>query len=257
MDGRTEIVDVCAWIGTWPALRLGGEDVDHVVGRLQETGVGTILMTHLEGAFAHNPHLPNIDVYQASRRHASLLPVPLLDPSLATWREELAAALEWQAPGVRLLPAYGGYDLGECDELAAAIGEAGLALFVQTRLEDPRRQHPRAVVSDVAATDVAALARRHPQVSVVIGGAAWTPILNLAPEILAVDNLYADVSQADGMDSLLRMVEVGLEERLLFGTHAPFFIPLAGLARVVIDLPEDSAAAILGGNARRLLRLSN
>ena len=100
---------------------------------------------------------------------------------------------------------------------------------------------------------MADLARRNPRVAVVIGGATWSAILALAPQILALERLYADVSQADGMDSLLRMVEAGLTPRLLFGTHAPFFVPLAGLARVVLDLEAPEAEAVLGGNARRLL----
>ena len=247
-----EIVDVCAWTGHWASLRLAGE-AERVVASLEEVGVGSVLLSPLDAAFAHNPHLANADVYEAAERFAAVRPVPVLDPGLATWREELALAAARGAPAVRWLPAYGGYDLKDADDCAAAVGEAGLVLFVQTRLEDVRRQHPRAVVHDVDAAEVADLARRHPRVPVVIGGAAWKAILDLGPRILGLERLYADVSQADGMDSLLRLVAANLTPRLLFGSHAPFFVPLAGLARVVLDLEALEAEAILGGNARRLL----
>ena len=247
-----EIVDVSAWTGHWGSLRLPGE-AGEVIASLEEIGVGSALLSPLDAAFAHNPHLANADVYEAAERFPQARAVPVLDPGLADWREELGLAVDRGAPAVRWLPAYGGYDLREGGECAAAAGEAGLVLFVQTRLEDPRRQHPRAVVPDVEAAEVADLAERHPRVPVVIGGAPWTAVLDLAPRILALERLYADVSQADGMDSLLRMVEAGLGPRLLFGTHAPFFVPLAGLARVVLDLEPADAEAILGGNARRLL----
>ena len=247
-----ETVDVCAWTGHWGALRLPG-GAGRVVASLEEAGVDRVLLSPLDAAFAHNPHLANADVYEAAARFAPVRPVPVLDPGLATWREELDLAVERGAPAVRWLPAYGGYDMKDADECAAAVGEAGLTLFVQTRLEDPRRQHPRAVVHDVDPAGIADLARRNPGVPVVIGGATWKAILDLGPRILALDRLHADVSQADGMDSLLRMVEAGLTPRLLFGTHAPFFVPLAGLARVVLDLEAAPAEAILGGNARRLL----
>ena len=49
------------------------------------------------------------------------------------------------------------------------------------------------------------------------------------------------------------MIDAELGERLLFGTHTPLFTPLAGFARIVTDLSESDAAAILGGNAMRLL----
>lgn len=247
-----EIVDVCAWTGHWASLRLPGS-ADRVVASLQEVGVGSVLLSPLDAAFAHNPHLANADVYEAAERFPSVRPVPVLDPGLATWGDELTLAVDRGAPAVRWLPAYGGFDLGDADECAAAVGEAGLVLSVQTRLEDPRRQHPRAVVPDTDPVEVLELAGRHPRVPVVIGGATWSAILALAPQILALERLYADVSQADGMDSLLRMVDAGLTPRLLFGTHAPFFVPLAGLARVVLDLEPPEAEAVLGGNARRLL----
>ena len=247
-----EIVDVCAWTGHWGSLRLPG-GAGQVVASLQEVGVERVLLSPLDAAFAHNPHLANADVYEAAERFPAVRPVPVLDPGLADWREELARAVDRGAPAVRWLPAYGGYDLKDVDECAAAVGAAGLVLLVQTRLEDPRRQHHRAVVHDVDAAEVADLAERHPGVPVVIGGATWKAVLDLAPRILSLERLHADVSQADGMDSLLRMVEAGLTPRLLFGTHAPFFVPLAGLARVVLDLDEREAGAILGGNARRLL----
>ena len=247
-----EIVDVCAWTGHWASLRLPGS-ADRVVASLEEVGVGSVLLSPLDAAFAHNPHLANADVYEAAERWPAVQPVPVLDPGVATWGEELALAAARRAPAVRWLPAYGGYDLKDADECAAAVGEAGLVLFVQTRLEDVRRQHPGAVIPDVDPAEVADLARRNPRVPVVIGGATWRAVLDLGPEILGQERLYADISQADGMDSLLRMVEAGLAPRLLFGTHAPFFVPLAGLARVVLDLEAPEAEAILAGNARRLL----
>jgi predicted TIM-barrel fold metal-dependent hydrolase len=70
----------------------------------------------------------------------------------------------------------------------------------------------------------------------------------------ALPHFYADVSQADGLDAVRLLVEEGLGDKLLFGSHAPFFIPQAALARVVIDLSDADAAAVLGGNAARALR---
>ena len=55
------------------------------------------------------------------------------------------------------------------------------------------------------------------------------------------------------MDSLKVFVDEGLTHKLLFGSHAPLFIPFSALARVVNDLNDDDARAILGGNAERIL----
>ena len=248
------IVDTCAWTGHWGTHALPGE-AQAVVASLTQIGVGDILLSPLDGVWAHNPHLANRAVYAAAERWPAVHPAPVLAPSLPTWPEALAEAVDAAAPVIRWLPEYASFELTEADDCAAAVGAAGRVLWVQLRLEDARRHHPLAVVSDVPIDAVLALARRHPEVAVVIGGAQWTPLVQLAPGILSLPRLYADTSQVDGMDSLLRLVEAGLAPRLLFGTHAPFFVPLAGLARIVIDLDDDSQEAILGDNARQLFAL--
>jgi predicted TIM-barrel fold metal-dependent hydrolase len=124
---------------------------------------------------------------------------------------------------------------------------------VQTRLEDPRSQHPLALVPDLPAAEVADAAARHPDLTVILGGARTAEIRALRERLHALPRFYADVSQADGLDAVRGLVEEGLGEKLLFGSHAPLFIPHAALARVVTDLPDAAAAAILGENAIRAI----
>lgn len=250
------IVDACAWTGTWGTFALPGR-VDEVLADLAGVGVDLVLLSPLGGVWAHDAHRANESVYAAARDRDQVRPVPVLDPTLPTWPEALAAAVAARAPAVRWLPAYSGFDLDDrrAADCAGALAAAGVALWVQTRLEDPRRQHPRAVVPDVSAAAVVELSGRHPDLDVAIGGAPWKPLLDLADAIRARPRLWADLSQVDGLDSAVRLVGAGLSERLLFATHAPFFVPLAGLARVVVDLGQAEAAAILGGNAGRAFRL--
>lgn len=151
------------------------------------------------------------------------------------------------------MPAYSPYKLSEADVLLEALAAEGLGVIVQTRLEDPRRQHPLAQVPDVPASEVADAAERHSELTVIIGGPRSGEILAIKDRLLALPNLYADVSQAEGIDALRPMVKEGLTRKLVFGSHAPLFIPHAALSRVVTDLDDETAAAILGGNAARLL----
>ena len=62
----------------------------------------------------------------------------------------------------------------------------------------------------------------------------------------------ADVEQNFG-ETIRSLVDDGLAPKLLFGSHAPFFIPYAAVARVVTDIDDADASAILGENALRLL----
>ena len=254
------IVDVSAWTGTWSSQ--GVSAAASVVRRdLKDAGIDVarvcdLLFASLDGVWSPNPHLANADVYEAAERWEDVFPVPVIDPTIATWEAEVERARAH--PGVRLvkcLPSYTPFQLDDSGPLAEALVEADLALVVQIRIEDQRRQHALAQVPDVSIQEVVELAQRHADLTVIAAGAAWSAISGMADVLMETVNLYADVSQADGMDSVRLFVERGLQDKLLFGTHAPLFIPRAAVARVVADLDDGPAGAILGGNAEALLRL--
>ena len=251
-DTNVCIIDINAWTGHWSSFPVKGS-VDEVRSSLKGIGVERICLAPLGGVWGHNPHICNEEVYAAAQRYGDVVPVPVLDPTIPTWREELEKGGEFGVRLVKLLPAYSQYELGEAVELLAALIEMGIGVVVQTRIEDPRRQHPLALVPDFPADAVMEMARQRPELLVILGGAVWRTILDLREALLELPLFFADVSQADGIDSLKIMVEAGLSEKLLFGTHAPLFVPQAGLARVVTELDEEPALAILGGNAQKIL----
>ena len=248
------IIDLNAYAGHWPFHPVVG-DLETVRASLRAYGVDRVCISPLEAAWRRNPHVCNAEVYRAAERFEDVWPVPVLDPTVATWREELARAV--RQPKVRLvklLPAYSPYALPEADALLEAVARAKLCAILQTRLDDPRRQHPLAQVPDLPASEVADAAERHPGLTVIAGGPRAAEIRSLRERFQKIPNLYADVSQADGLDTVRALVDAGLTEKLLFGSHAPLFIPYAALSRVAIDLPDDAATAILGGNAERIVR---
>ena len=245
------IVDVAAFTGAWPTYPVNGR-LDEVVESLRQVGVDRVLCSPLDAVWCRNPHLYNGPLYRACEGREDLLPVPILDPALATWESELNEAAEGGARAIRVLPNYHGYSLDEMDSFWDAVMSTELVVIVQTRMEDPRRQHPLAVVNDVSAKEIADLGSKRPDLKLVIGGARTAEIRGLKDALKDQANLYADVSQADGMDALLVLVEEGLEKKLLFGSHAPLFIPHSAVARVVTDLDNGSAEAILGRNSEKL-----
>ena len=249
------IIDVNAWTGHGLTHPVPGAAAD-VCAALTGVGVERICLAPLDAAWCHNPHAVNSVVYDAAAVHREVLATPVLDPTIATWEEELDRARGYGVRLTKLLPAYSGYDMAAAEPLLSGLAAAGLPVLVQVRLEDPRHHHPLARVPDVPAAQVAAMAAMHPELPVIIGGATSGAILALRDELAAVENLFADLSQADGMDAVRRMLEHGLQDKLLFGSHVPLFEPLAGLARILPELDDATAAALLGGNAARLLRLN-
>ena len=247
------IVDLCAFTGTWPSHPVEG-DPERVRASLQAFGVDRIFLSPLEAAWCRNPHAYNGALYRRVGATDDLWPVPVLDPTVATWREEVAWAVrERRVRLVRLLPTYSPYALPDADELLKALDGEGLGAIVQTRLEDPRRQHPLAQVPDLPAVEVADAAERHPELTMIAGGLRTAEIRGLKERLLGLPNLYADLSQADGLDAVRVLVEEGLTEKLVFGSHAPLFVPYAALSRVVADVDGPAVEAILGENAARIL----
>lgn len=247
------IIDLNAFIGTWPSHPVEGE-LDTVRNSLRSYGVERIFVSHLESAWCQNPHLFNDRLYRSVEDYDDVFPVPVIAPTIATWRNELACAVQQpKVKLVRLLPGYSLYNLSEIDDFLTALTKLKLGVIVQTRLEDPRRQHPLAQAPDVSAMVVADAAERHPDLTVIIGGPRAAEIKALKERLLKIRHLYADISQADGLDVVKVLVADGLRDKLLFGSHAPLFIPHAALSRVITDIDNETAAAILGGNAIKML----
>ena len=251
------IIDLNAFYGHWPTHPLAG-DLDRVWASLAAHGVDRAFVSPLEAAWCRNPHAFNRALYEETADRPQIWPVPVLDPTIATWEEELGrAADQARVKVVRMLPTYSPYGMAAADSLLQALAEAGLAVIVQTRLEDPRRQHPLAQVPDLPAAEVADAADRQAGLTVIIGGPRTAEIMALRERLAGTPSLYADVSQADGMEALKVMVGEGLGDKLVFGSHVPLFTAYSALARVVTDLDDGAASAILGGNAGRILQLED
>jgi uncharacterized protein len=124
-------------------------------------------------------------------------------------------------------------------------------------MDDPRRQHPRAQVPDVPAATVLDAAARHPELSILLTGAQAPALLTMAGRLTKerVNNLWADTSQADGAGTVAALMETAWRDRLVFGSHAPLFIPYAAMARVLLDLDDLTASRVLQDNASILLGL--
>ena len=248
------IIDVNAWTGPWPALVNVPSDVASIRSLLRTYGVQRIFMAPLAAAWSANPHLCSTVVYEAAEKFGDINPVPIIDPTLPTWPEELAKAAGHRGVRmIKLLPGYGGYDLEAADELFEEAHRASLVVMVQIRVDDPRRHHPLAQVPDVPARDVVKAAERHPDLKLILGGASAATLRDFAAQVRDLPGLYADTSQVDGVDGVKTLVDAGIGGKLLFGSQAPVFMPAAALARVLNDLQDDAALGILAENAAGLL----
>jgi len=247
------IIDLNSFIGTWPSHPVEGQP-DVVWTQLRALGVTRIYASSLASVWCRNPHVYNEPLYEAASQTEDVWPVPVLDPSVSTWKRELDRALaQDRVQLVRLLPNYHQYDLNDIGDILEALVDAKLGAIVQVCMEDIRRQHPLSQVPNVSVSDVFDVAERFSKLRLIIGGAKAGEIRGAKARLLSLPNLYADVSQVDGLNAIRVLVDEGLEAKLVFGSHAPLFIPYAALGRVVTDLDDEATEAILNGNALRFL----
>jgi predicted TIM-barrel fold metal-dependent hydrolase len=198
----------------------------------------------------------NHALFAAVRRTPALLPVPVINPALATWREHLAACLA-AAPirAVKIIPAYHNYSL-RLPSLAPfidAVNAAGLRLIVATRLEDERHRYHALALKGLPVTQVAAFLARFPSTHFLCSGLYKPEIETLAA---THENFSADIAFAEWLNTLALLTQKIPVRRLLLGTNTPLFDTRAQVDKLrLARLPAKTLALIGSANATRLFGL--
>ena len=158
-------------------------------------------------------------------------------------------------PGIRLHPNYHGYTLDDPDftRLLKSAAQRGLAVQLALKMEDDRTQHPLLRVPPVDASGLAAIAAGIPGLRLVILNGPG-PLSRLGVVALAAAGVCFDIAMLEGITGVAGLVEqIGLE-RVLFGSHFPFFTwESARLKMTESGLDETKERAILSANARRIV----
>jgi predicted TIM-barrel fold metal-dependent hydrolase len=246
-------VDFTAFCGPY-SRRLIGMEPAELWNKLAPFGLERVHVGRLEALWLENPHDANRLTESLSAPPAGVVPIPVIDPTLATWREELdRLAARGPLKVVRLYPNYHGYELSTADPFLASLAARKVIAQVVIRIDDPRRQHKLAQVADVPAASVRDAAARHSTLQVLLSGAQTVALDALARQLPTARNLWADTSQADGVEGVAGLMKSPWRDRIVFGSQAPLFIPEAAFARVVLDLADEDADRIVRGNAEALL----
>jgi hypothetical protein len=247
------MTDVCFHFGDlsrrWSQGRLLSPDGDYLSLGFERIYAGSAAALWFE-----NPHQTNELMYRPRQSDKRFVFVPVLDPTVASWREELDRLMKPRPLAmVRLFPNYHGYSLKDADPLLAELGKRKVVAQVIVRMDDPRRQHRLAQVADVPVDSVLDAAGRHPGLNVLLTGAQGAALQTLASRLPLSRNLWADTSQADGLGTIPALMKTAWSDRLVFGSHYPLFIPYAAVARVLLDLDAGTAMRIFEENASLLL----
>ncbi|MDI1320176.1 MAG: hypothetical protein PSW75_08285 [bacterium] len=246
--------DANTWTGRWPFAFLDEHTPRTLTAHLRAHGIGRALVSPLEAVFAPEPDPANYQLLRITEGMKGLVPVQIINPALANWREELAVvATDPRVRAVRLLPAYHNYRLSHraVDDLAAELVRRKLRLIVQVRLIDHRHEYHAMTIKPVKPADVGTLVQRHPKLRVLASGLLSSEVRVLLSKH---PRLLADLSFAEWHETMQYLLEKVPANQLCFASHTPFLITAA--ARAKLDpsgLPKAKLAAIAAGNLARWL----
>lgn len=261
------IIDTNINLFEWPFRKLKYSDTATLVEKLRRHRVTEAWACSFEALLHKDINGVNERLAQECRdRGAGLLrPFGTVNLAWPDWEEDLRRCHEqFGMRGVRIYPGYQPFGINhlEFQRLVAAIRERGLLLQIVFGLEDPRVHHPIISVNAPVAMPLVAILKSEPSVKVQLlhfsGNVQGTDLTALVTETTAC----IDISRWEGNGAIGRMIGTAPAvtaprvpvERVLFGSHAPYF-PLETALLKLVESPASTAQlhAIMFQNARRLV----
>ncbi|MBU0611085.1 MAG: amidohydrolase [Armatimonadetes bacterium] len=247
-------IDTNCHLGHWPFRKLAHADADGLLSLMDRYGVEQAWVGAFEGVFYRDCGQANRDLLKRIAGHEDrLVPWATINPNFPAWEDDLREAMEAGMVGVRLYPNYHGYALdAPClSELLACL-QNRLPVAVYHKFLDERLHHWTCLVPPVD-MDLAPLVGAFPQQRFLLCGCGMPRAQALA-EIIRRGHVYMEISRLEGVEGVRLLIDtIGLE-RVVLGSHAPYFtMAAAHLKLVESGLSDAERAHILQENPARLL----
>lgn len=186
-----------------------------------------------------------------------LAPFGTVNPNYPDWEEELRRCHEvFRMPGIRLYPNYHGYklDAPPFARLLQLAGERRLIVQIAVAMEDERVQHPMMRVPPVDVAPLVDVLKVVPAARVLLLNALRGPRGGALSALRKVDQVSFDIATLENVGGVATVIEQVSAERLLYGSHAPFFYPESAVLKIKESaLGPETASKVLSGNAARML----
>jgi predicted TIM-barrel fold metal-dependent hydrolase len=254
------IIDTNVNLSRWPFRRLAGDETPDLVARLRKQNVVQAWAGSFDGILHKDIGGVNARLAADCRTYGTnfLVPFGSINLKLPGWQEDVGRCHEgYKMPGIRLHPNYHGYNLTDpvFAELLHLAAARRLIVQLVLSMEDIRTQHPLMRVPPVDVSALPRLVEREPTARLMLLN--WAPSLKGQQLKPLVDSgmVCFDISMVEGIEGVTRLLERVSPERVLFGSHYPFFLFEAALLKMKESgLPEDQQKAVFEGNARRMLQ---
>ena len=265
------IIDTDVMLFDWPYRRLKyGGNTRALVAKLRQHGITQAWAGSYDALLHKNINAVNARLAEECRRNGEglLLPFGTVNPVWSDWEEDLRRCHEvHKMPGIRIFPGYQHINLGApaFGQLIEAAGRRGLIVQIVADMEDPRVHHPSFSALNFDTDALVAALKAAPKTKVQLVHATNEITDRKRTKVVQETSAVFDIGRFEGNGILAKVLGVEQPlgslaegrvplERLLFGSHAPYFPVATSVIRLFespLTLPQMEA--IMEGNARRLL----
>lgn len=263
------IVDTNVNLFQWPFRRLKYSSSDGLMEKLKSHRIKEAWAGSFEALF-------HKDIDGVNRRLSDecekvgrnfFRPFGTVNLAWPDWMEDLRRCHEdYRMAGVRIYPSYQTFDLDhpEFPQFLQEVAKRGLILQIVGDMEDSRNHHPIVSTRDVNMEALLNAAKKIPAAKIQL--LYWNHRINnnLMTRIIQESQILFDTARIETSGGLEKMISGHLwnaeatpvpVERILFGSHAPYFPVEANLLKL-IESPLTSAQtrSIMNRNAEKLIK---
>jgi predicted TIM-barrel fold metal-dependent hydrolase len=265
------IVDTNVHLFDWPFRKLKYGGTRALVEKLRTHRIGQAWAGSFESLFHKDIDGVNARLAEECRTHGDGMLIPFGTVNLAwgDWEEDLRRCHEnYRMPGIRIYPGYQTFDTDH-PEFARFMSRAaarGMIVQIAGDMEDTRTHHPILRVGGMKAEVLIDVVKTIPGATVQL--VYWNHQVTgkTLTKLIDETNITLDTSRLEGTGAIGRLIEgkpwTGSAkpvpvERLVFGSHAPYFPVEANLLKLFESpLILSQMKSIMSDNARRLLKTS-
>ncbi len=255
-----KLIDTNLHLGLWPSRRLPLDRTPALVARLRRADVREAWAGSYDALMHRDIAAVNQRLVEQCQREGDgiLVPWGTVNPRLPDWQDDVRrCAEEWGMKGVRLYPNYHGYSLADplAAELLSQLDERRLVAQIVVRMEDPRTQPFMYRAPDVDWTPLLEHAAQFPSLRIIVlnGMNVFSP--PDAARLARAGQVYFDIAMLEGVAGIERALADLSPDRLVFGSHAPFFTFDAALLKLrESELDDATLRAISYENASAILQ---
>jgi uncharacterized protein len=252
------MIDVNISLGGWAFGELKYNTPGSMSVLMKSLGIDLACVSPLEAVLYHDVQTANQKLYRSIRRYRNrFLPFYVINPNYPGWENDLEECVnDLGAAGVRLLPNYHGYDIGDecCFSLLRKAGSYKLPVQIAPQVSDHRMHHPRVYVPPASLETLSDILNEFPKVRIAVINFNGYGIPK-REKIRNAKNFFLDISWADGLAAVGDLADIFGVDKLLFGTNAPLMIPVSSFNKLKeTDMSKKDIRKITRDNALRFLK---